>query len=256
MKILIWRSRGLVALTLALGCWLFHPASSLLGADQLLNSFTTPSSEAKPWVYWYWLNGFVTKEGITADLESMKRVGIGGVIQIDPHLPTPNNILDAKYMSPHWWELIQFAMSEAKRLDIKFDIADGAGWSGSGGSWVKKEDAMEFVVTSETQVTGPSEFSAVLPSPPAKQGFSKPVAVVAFPTIPGDDIAFGQHVKIARVGSNEVSPAPLFDHNFDTGVEIPAVTDPFIDFQLDKPLTIQSLVLSFKKRVRAGGRRH
>ena len=76
-------------------------------------------------------------------------------------------------MAPKWWDLIQYAMSEATRLGMKFDIADGAGWSGSGGNWIRKEEAMEFLVTSETQVTGPAEFSAKLPNPPAKEGFSK-----------------------------------------------------------------------------------
>ena len=224
----------------------YNRFSGLFGTDDLLTSFISPSSEAKPWVYWYWLNGFVTKEGITADLESMNRAGIGGVIQIDPHLPTPNTILNAKYMTPQWWGLIRYAMQEANRLGIKFDIADGAGWSGSGGNWIRKEDAMEFVVTSETQVTGPSEFNALLPNPPARDGFSKPVAVIAIPTIPGDDIAFDQHVKTARIGNSEVSPASLFDHDLNTGVTIPAVDTPSIEFQLDKTLTIQSVVVSFK----------
>ena len=70
--------------------------------------------------------------------------------------------------------------------------------------------------------------------------------MVAFPTIPGDDIAFDQHVKVARIGNNDVSPAPLYDHDLTTGVTIPATDNPSIDFQLDKALTIGSLTISFK----------
>ena len=47
--------------------------------DALVRAFRAPPEEAKPWVMWQWMNGCVSKEGITADLEAMKRVGIGGM---------------------------------------------------------------------------------------------------------------------------------------------------------------------------------
>jgi hypothetical protein len=34
---------------------------------------------SKPRVWWHWMNGDITREGIRLDLEWMKRVGIGGV---------------------------------------------------------------------------------------------------------------------------------------------------------------------------------
>jgi (4-O-methyl)-D-glucuronate---lignin esterase len=47
-------------------------------ANALERGFKDPPDSAKPRVWWHWLNGNVTKEGITADLEWMKRVGIAG----------------------------------------------------------------------------------------------------------------------------------------------------------------------------------
>ena len=44
----------------------------------LRDQFLSPSDEAKPWTFWYWMYGAVSKEGITADLEAMKRAGLGG----------------------------------------------------------------------------------------------------------------------------------------------------------------------------------
>lgn len=41
-------------------------------------NFKSPSTSAKPWVFWYWMHAVVSKAGITADLEAMKEVGIGG----------------------------------------------------------------------------------------------------------------------------------------------------------------------------------
>ena len=46
--------------------------------DMIEKNFSSSTQSAKPWVFWYWLHGAVSKEGITADLEAMKEVGIGG----------------------------------------------------------------------------------------------------------------------------------------------------------------------------------
>ncbi len=46
----------------------------LLGLEQ---GFAAPPDNTKLWVYWYWISDNITKEGITADLEAMARVGIG-----------------------------------------------------------------------------------------------------------------------------------------------------------------------------------
>lgn len=40
--------------------------------------FSNPPDSAKPQTWWHWMNGNVTEAGITADLEAMKRVGLGG----------------------------------------------------------------------------------------------------------------------------------------------------------------------------------
>lgn len=39
-------------------------------AEELKENFRTPLDAARSWVYWFWLNSNVTKEGITADLGS------------------------------------------------------------------------------------------------------------------------------------------------------------------------------------------
>ena len=64
------------------GYWInLTPASAATLAKQDLSTgFLNPPDSARPWVYWFWINGNITKEGITADLEAMQRVGIGGVL--------------------------------------------------------------------------------------------------------------------------------------------------------------------------------
>jgi hypothetical protein len=43
--------------------------------DDLQRAFLEPPEAAWPWVYWMVTDGMLTKEGITADLEAMRRVG-------------------------------------------------------------------------------------------------------------------------------------------------------------------------------------
>ena len=46
--------------------------------DELSRGFVKPPDSAKPRTWWHWVSGNVSKEGITADLEAMKRIGVGG----------------------------------------------------------------------------------------------------------------------------------------------------------------------------------
>src|ERR1700685_3418821 len=52
--------------------------SAAVSQDPLAQGFETPPDSAKPRTWWHWTNGNVTEDGITKDLEWMKRVGIGG----------------------------------------------------------------------------------------------------------------------------------------------------------------------------------
>jgi hypothetical protein len=62
---------------------------NVIAQNDLARNFREPPDSARPWVCWFWLNGNITREGITADLEAMKRVGIGGVLimEVDQGAP-------------------------------------------------------------------------------------------------------------------------------------------------------------------------
>jgi hypothetical protein len=77
-------------LAIASLAWLIGLSAVLQAAeDDLARGFALPPDSARPWVYWFWLNGNITREGITADLEAMKRAGIGGVLimEVDQGAP-------------------------------------------------------------------------------------------------------------------------------------------------------------------------
>ncbi len=147
-------------------------------------TFSSPPQAAKPWVYWFWLNGNITREGITADLEAMQRVGIGGVLimEVDQGIP----LGPVSFAGPKWRELFKYMVAEASRLGIEVDMNNDAGWNGSGGPWVKPEHAMQRVVWTETAVEGPKQFDGALPQPRAVRNFYRDIAVLAFPTPPAD----------------------------------------------------------------------
>src|SRR5882724_615234 len=139
--------------------------STPLMAEDLSAQFAKPPASARPWVYWFWNNGNVTKAGITADLEAMKRVGIGGVIIMDVverFAPPPGT---ADFMNAEWQELFRFAVSEAHRLGLEINMTNGPGWCGSSGPWITPELSMQMLVTADLTVEGPTNFSLALPKP-------------------------------------------------------------------------------------------
>ena len=158
-------------------------AGAASGADDLAKSFVRPPDSARPWVYWFWLNSNITREGITADLEAMKRVGIGGVLIMEVDQGAP--VGPAAFMGPQWRKLFKHAVAEAERLGLEVNMNDDAGWNGSGGPWIKPEQSMQKVVWTETNLSGPRRFDGKLAQPEADHGFYRDIAVLAFPT-PGD----------------------------------------------------------------------
>lgn len=143
------------------------------------SQFLSPPDTARPWVYWFWKNGNVTREGITADLEAMARVGIGGFILMEVSLTTPKG--PVRFFSGEWRALFRHAVAEAQRLNLQVSVSSAPGWTGSGGAWVKPERSMQKVTASEVHVTGPRRFQDALPQPETVRGFYADIAVLAFP---------------------------------------------------------------------------
>jgi hypothetical protein len=168
---------ALLLLGLSGGCQCAEPAS------KLEKCFVHPPDSARPWVYWFWLNGNITREGITADLEAMKRVGIGGVLIMEVDQGAPRG--PVAFMSPRWRELFQHVVAEAQRLGLEVNMNNDAGWNGSGGPWIKPEQSMQKVVWSDTNLEGPKRFEGMLPQPQAVAGYYRDITVLAFPT-PGE----------------------------------------------------------------------
>lgn len=111
----------------------------------LVKSFQTPPKDARPQVWWHWMDGNVSKEGIRKDIEWMKRNGIGGFHQFDAggvNMPRAAKV-KLPYLSDGWKDAFRFALNLADSLDMDVTIASAPGWSSTGGTWVKPEDAIK-----------------------------------------------------------------------------------------------------------------
>ncbi|MCD7938314.1 MAG: hypothetical protein LUG98_15765 [Tannerellaceae bacterium] len=142
----------------------------------LPDEFISPPFQARPWVYWMWINGNVNKESVTKDLEAMDLAGIGGAMVLDVDQWTPQGKL--KHMSPDWIEVFSHTVKEAGRRNMEISTNNGPGYWGSGGSWVTPELGMQWVVSSETYVKGGISWKGELPNP-GKGTDYKDIAVIA-----------------------------------------------------------------------------
>lgn len=184
-------------------------------AQDLENGFKTPPKSARPYTWWHWVDGNISKDGITKDLEAMKIVGLGGFQLFDGGLGFPNGGL--AYNSPQYHDMVKFAMSEANRLGLDAGFNNSSGWSSSGGPWITQELSMKTVVWSETQVNGQQSSSLLLKTPElnaarGKPGMSKDsitfyrdIAVFAFPT-PTNDTSRLSDWKEKALSSKDAKP--------------------------------------------------
>jgi len=165
--------------------------------DSLKAGFLQPPPDARPGVYWYFMDGNQSRSSMTADLESMKRAGIGNLVFLEVNVGVPRGKVD--FLSEEWQNLFAHAVHEAERLGIEITLGVGPGWSGSGGPWVKPEQSMQHLVASTTKISGGSSTPITLPKPEPRKpffgeggltpvmktqwkAFYEDVAVLAFPT--------------------------------------------------------------------------
>lgn len=134
-------------------------------------SFINPPKEARPRVWWHWMNGNITKEGIRKDLEWMERSGIAGFQNFDASLFTPLVVKKKLvYMTPEWKDAFKFTTELAQQKNMEMAIAGSPGWSVTGGPWVEPKDGMKKYVWTEMRVEGGKMIDMTLPKPDGVTG--------------------------------------------------------------------------------------
>ena len=149
----------------------------------LPGNFKTPDPSSGVNCWWWWLNGNVTKEAITKDLEAMKSKNFQGAMIFDAggHNQRGNKDIPVgpTFGSPEWIELFLFALDVAERLGLEIGFNIQSGWN-LGGPCVTPEYAAKQLTFSEVKVKGGQAITQRLSMPPHHELYED-VAVLAFP---------------------------------------------------------------------------
>jgi len=147
-------------------------------ADPLKKGFENPPNSAHPRVWWHWMNGNITQEGIKLDLEWMRRVGIAGFQNFDAALQTPQ-VVEKRlaYMTPEWKQAFKYAIALGDQFGMEMAIAGSPGWSETGGPWVPASQGMKKYVWSETFLEGGKRFTGKIAHPPSTTGAFQNIAL-------------------------------------------------------------------------------
>ncbi|OUJ73502.1 glycosyl hydrolase [Hymenobacter crusticola] len=244
----ILRHGLLAAFTCVVAASTAHAQQAPAAATYLKTIFQNPPESAKPWVFWYWMNAAVSREGITADLEAMREAGIGGayLMPINGAANPPALSPPAEQLTPQWWQMVRHAMQEADRLGVKLAMHVSDGFALAGGPWITPELSMQKVVFAQTQAVGGRRYSQVLPQPQATKGYYRDIAVYAYPTPAGGTAS--TYTTKPQVTTNatgtDANAASLIEAGNKKGFQSSAPC--WIEYKFDKPFTCRSIRIRSK----------
>ncbi|MFD2727630.1 glycosyl hydrolase [Hyunsoonleella rubra] len=208
--------------------------------EAIQSSFIKPTEDNSLWCYWYWINDDISKDGITKDLEAMKKAGIGGALI--------GNINPAKedgkvpMLSEAWWSHMVHAVVEGKRIGVDIGVFNCPGWSQSGGPWVDSKKAMRYLTFSETKVEGGKLLNVKLKQPEDEFQDTHTLAFKSF-----ENEQRNTQFMPTKITSNwsdvEVKLLNDGDPNSDTNFQLKNKQPLEITFDLAEPIEAQSISL-------------
>ncbi|NQY10250.1 MAG: glycoside hydrolase [Flavobacteriales bacterium] len=215
-------------------------------SDDLKESFQNPPASSKPKTWFHAMSGNMSAEGLIKDLESIERVGIGGILLFNVSQGIPYG--PVKYNSDEHHKLIAHAAKECERLGLSFGVHNCDGWSSSGGPWIAPEQSMKMVVSSEAQVQG-KYVEVQLPQPTTREEFYKDIAVLAYPSLRSeiDDV---ENAPIITSSDKKFDIAIATDNRWDETTLIHKNGDlkPWIQFEYQSKKEIRSVFFLSNER--------
>lgn len=220
-----------------------HLISILLGfvlltnaEPTILKNFGKPSEEAKPWTFWYWMHGAVSKEGIKADLTAMHEIGLGGA-----YLMSIRGVEDSKYtnpvnqLSPEWWEMVRYSFQVADSLGLKMGMHISDGFALAGGPWITAAESMQKVVFTDTIIKGGGIKNLKLKQPETLLNYYQDIVIYALPV---NDVPFNNRFSLKSDQPDDLVPFSIAGKDFRS--EQPCN----IDYTFEKPFTLRSIEIS------------
>jgi len=205
------------------------------------DAFLGGNQNSKPWCFWYWMHGCVSKEGIKADLQAMHDIGLEGAYL----MPIRGKENPSKYepaleqLTPEWWNMVRFAMEEAEKQNMKLAMHICDGFALAGGPWITPEKSMQKVVWTETLVKGNKPLKIRLLQPKTNEGYYKDIVVLAYPTPSG---VIKNEVKPFKITSSDT----VRDLDFlvdENGKDTFRSENPcWIQYEYKKPFLCRSIV--------------
>lgn len=222
--------RPCVVLALALGFLACAASALALAAAQPAptatdalspDTFRNPPRDAGVHVWWHWMDGAISREGITKDLEVMKAQGVvqATILNVGLFNDRDLGVPRVPFASPEWFAMYRWAVTEAARLGLTLGVHNCDGWSSSGGPWVTPEQSMKQATWTKTLVTGGAAVDLALPQPAAIAGLYHDVAVVAFRTDRKPGAFHAESVQL-QVNGTTLPFAPLADGSPLTGLPL------------------------------------
>ena len=162
--------------------------SHALETDSLLHGFQSPPKETRPTVWWRFMDDHVSREGIAADLDFMKRAGLsGGIVSFCSSRTKLSErragSTQVPILSNDWWDIMRYQLDEAAKRDLDLWFQASPGYATSGGPWIKPEHSMQKVVWKEVTCDAAKGFDGQLPLPAVDKKWNhyRDIAVLAFP---------------------------------------------------------------------------
>ncbi|MDX2185405.1 MAG: glycosyl hydrolase [Opitutaceae bacterium] len=228
-------SKRLLAALAIVTCLASHTPAE--GTDSLSEQFASPGPTHRPLVWWHWLNGNVTKEGIDRDLEAMQAAGIAGFHLFDVTMAAPGPL---RFGTEAWRETRDYALRRATEMGFQVGVQVCPGWATLGGPWVAPEDAMKRVVYRETWVEGGRSHVFVPPAPKVA-GYYEDIAVLAWPATEAEwQDRLRRPARVTVNAGSGLQTELWFDGDDTTSCRIPepSAQQPFvIDLEFPDPFT-------------------
>ena len=201
------------------------------------------ADDVRPWTFWYWMYGAVTPEGITADLEAMKQVGLGGAYL----MPIKGVGQGAEYegqaqqLTPEFWEMVDHSMKEAKRLGLRLGMHICDGFALAGGPWIAPQESMQKIVWSDTIIRGGNIERLPLPQLESYEGYSEDIATYAIPLGKQPaDVVMRPVISLATLPGTEVKDKKKAVNMDEKGV-IRSSYPCRIDYTYEQPVTVSNV---------------
>jgi len=228
--------------------------------DSFASSFAgTPPREAYPWVWWHWMSGNISKEGIRKDLLWMHEIGVAGLHHFDAGYSNIPQIVPERipYMSDAWKDAFRYAIALTDSLGMEVGVASSPGWSHTGGPWVSRENGMKRLVWRTVEVPGGKQEIA-LPEPFTAVGsyqdinevkdvepWYRDIAVVAV-RIPEKERSLQELGASVTSSEGDISLEQLTDGCYNQYVMIPSAVEKgegWIQYSFPQPQTFKAVTV-------------